>query len=1138
MSELSQDFNGKWKITGLKHGQAGITIPAVFTYNGISKNINITSREQTVETNWTTPLGVAININDIRRVYTDVHQGDVKYVATDNFSSSSVKPVTGTSYSVEVSGPSTLGSNASASYTASYVLKVNGTERARQDVTADALWDVTGPATINGNVVTNTNSGSTAQAVRVRATFEGKTGTLSVSAEGSGPQPVTTYDLIICAATYTIDNGAQLQFTALYRTLVDGVVTTQQNVTTNSRCTWTIASGSSYASVGTHTGKVTNTNSGSGDQSATVKAVYSGKTATQVVTVKGTGVVPVYSLVVSAASGYDTVIDHTGTTQLVAMYIETLDGVPIGITDVTTSATWSVTSGGSYLSVNNTGSNKGKVTGTNNTESQQSGVVRAVYSGTTGTTTITVRAVPTTYYLDLMYAEDIHMFEDIAWSGHSTDSIRLYTNIPFGDWTATTPVNWIHLTPRSTPDVTVTFDNNDTGADRSTTITISAGSTYTGISPIVMNVTQTKEPEAIYARFKTTQNTTNMNSGQISGFSVESNAPWWTVQVRETCGSSTLSDWLSTGSDCYGEQTTGKTIYLAKAENLTVSSRTACVETVVNGVVMDTHVLTQERGMSDITITGTVQTLSYESQQVNFWVTSNQSWKVTGMAGLTPIGFSSGTTFDAATGYTISFTVPENTTSSVKDFTVTVTTVDSSSFVDSDSYSFDQGIEPPVNGWLRFSASGGTDSGTRHLQYVRDGFYDGGAKSAAPATYTFYVKTNTVCCVHTITRGLKLYDSLGREISQGATGGQYFGPTANEDWEAYTFELPANTNNGKIASLREFNVTAVTIDRQSMDFNWHDSAKMDIEQFGNDCYIGEHEIYAFMLETMQQLDETATTIPAYVEGTPGRAANCYYPAVLIQGHKHCTAYPGQSTTETMDDYIKLNGNIPYTDPAVLELTSSTSRPTIKYENWNLIQYPTANKPFEVYVPANTGYTATGATKEFDLTLTYKTAIPAISKTIHVTQEYAQVEPERLPFNLYVSTQYGGQGVETSADTVNTNTVLSSNTKQFNFTLTGRSSGGFKWMIQRIYSGTSSYISPSSLFSAGSFGDASGGWFYDTTPGAVEQNCMSLHEWTNHSLDCVLQLKSGVTNDFTIVFYGQDNNDSQINATCELTVHIV
>lgn len=1140
MSELSQDFNGKWKITGLKHGQAGITIPAVFTYNGISKNINITSREQTVETNWTTPLGVAININDIRRVYTDVHQGDVKYVATDNFSSASVKPVTGTTYSIEIAGPSTLESNATANYTAYYVLKVNDVERVRQDVTENAMWSIVGPATVVNGAVTNTNTGSTAQNVKIIASFNGSVGNKNISAEGSGPQPVTTYDLVVTASTSSIPSGGEVQFTALYRTLVDGVVTTQQNVTTSSLCNWTISSGSSYAMVGRHTGKVSNISLDYSDHQATVKATYSGETGTMDITVKGSGIRPTYSLVVSAATGYDMVIESTGSTNLVAVYVETVGSTVMSSTAITTSCEWSVVSGGVYATVSNTGSNKGKVTGTNSTENQQSVVVRASYGELSKNATVTVRGVPTSYYLDLMYADDIHMFENVPWAGLPTQVIRLHTNIPFGDWTVETPdTNWINLTPRATPDVNVIFSNNDTGADRTSTITIKANGNYSGISPIVMNVTQTKEPEAIYARFKTTQNTTNRNSGEISGFSVESNASWWTIAVKSTCGSDELSDWLFTSTDCYGGETTGKTIYLTKAENLTVNSRTACVETIVEGEVMDTHVITQDRGMSDITISGTVQTLSYESQQVNFWVTSNQRWRVNGMSGLTPIGFSSGTTFEAATGYTISFTVPENTTSDQKHFTVMVTTVDTQSYVDSDSYSFDQGIEPPVNGWLRFSATGGSDAGTRHLEYRRDGFYDGNAKSAAHQTFTFYVKSNTVCSVQSITGGLKLYDSLGRDISEGRAGGQFFGPTANEDWEAFTAELPVNTETGKIASLRELNVTAVTIDRQSMDFNWHDSAKMDIEQFGNDCssvYSG-YTIVAFMMGDMQQTGQTACTITG--EGQH------VYPTVVIHGQRICTAYPGQATmfdvTDDLNDtYIRLNGNLPYTEQSILPLTSSTMSSMNIHDGlnyrWDNLQYPTAHSPFEIYFAPNTGYSETGESKVYDFTLVYQKAIPKISRTIQVTQTYLHVEPERLPFNLYVNTQYGGQGIEISADTVNTSTV--GNNKQFFFTLTGRSSGNFKWQIQRIYGGTSTYISPSSLFSAGSFADASGGWFYDTTPGAIEQNCLSLHDWTNHSLDCILQLKSGVTDDFTIIFYGQDNNDAQIKATCELTVHIV
>ena len=96
---------------------------------------------------------------------------------------------------------------------------------------------------------------------------------------------------------------------------------------------------------------------------------------------------PTYSLAVNVANGYSSTIDSTGTTKLVATYYDGLGGS----TAVTTSATWEVTSGNSYIDVNNTGSNKGTVTGKNANTNQETCKVKATYNGHQNTVTITVR---------------------------------------------------------------------------------------------------------------------------------------------------------------------------------------------------------------------------------------------------------------------------------------------------------------------------------------------------------------------------------------------------------------------------------------------------------------------------------------------------------------------------------------------------------------------------------------------------------------------------------------------------------------------------------------------------------------------------------------------------------------------------
>lgn len=398
MAELNQDFNGKWNITGLKHnGPADVSIPASYTYNGITKTINITSSEQTVQTDWKTRIGEAINLNDVRRTYGTVSQGDTTYTAVDNFASSSVHPVPGASYTLEVSGPTSIANGGSGNFSAVYILKVNNVERARQTVTSDAAWSMASGAayaSVNAGRVTNNNSGSGDQQASVRATFNNISGTASFTAEGTGgpgPEPVTTYELIVTATSYVIENEGELQFSAYYITKVGGQETNRQNVTNNSNTTWRITAGQSYAIVNT-TGKVTNQNTAEDDKTATVEAEYNGKSASHAFTAKGTGDTPhvtTFRLDVTPTTKTIEASGEGSTVQLTATFVTLVDNVEVNTEDVThnastqwssTNTSWATVSGGLVQGVNR------------DTSASHTATIKATYNGTTGSSAVTVKA--------------------------------------------------------------------------------------------------------------------------------------------------------------------------------------------------------------------------------------------------------------------------------------------------------------------------------------------------------------------------------------------------------------------------------------------------------------------------------------------------------------------------------------------------------------------------------------------------------------------------------------------------------------------------------------------------------------------------------------------------------------------------
>ena len=833
---------------------------------------------------------------------------------------------------------------------------------------------------------------------------------------------------------------------------------------------------------------------------------------------------------------------------------------------ITSNTGWTVSSNQTWATFSESTTDSGTKTKTLTVESYDGDASREVIitvtgGGLTKSVTITQNG---NYYLKF-WDTDRGNLDNLAWDQGGRIQVHVDANV---EWMIFATESWVHIKDNSGQPFTgasgnqmniyITVDNNETGLDRDASLTIAATDTSLGVADDSIPVHQKKE-EPKFAIFKDKViSASGETAYELSGITVSANTFWY-IDIPVS------TDWIAAGRDCSGNDTSElpggvQAIYLNISPNPTISERSGVVKILGSGNEYDTLAITQGRGLSTIDIDGTATEVIFSGQTVQFTVESNQNWHVISYGNrLIPSGFTTSTAFHSGTT-TIAFTVPENTGDTSIDYTVTVKTDDNVTYAVEDSYSFSQGAKPPKNGtlyaWFENDAS---ESGTRHLVYEHDVPPASGnsrpARSASDTDwlanpFTFYMRSNTTnsvvsveCFSLTTSSGssyklvtagtlsdiCQIYDNNGNEITCGSTAGQWFGPTipgSGDTWVPFTIHLPANRRTGgKVGGARRFIIKFKTFDYWNwqplpgdLDFNWHDSLKIEIDQYGNDCYTDGYEIYAFMFGNMQQLDETATTIPAYVEGTPGTAANCYYPAVIINGQKHCTAYQG-TTTEMMEDYIKLNGNLPYTDPAVLELVSDTGRPTIKYENWSVIQYPEANKPFEVYVPANTGYTATGATKEFDLTLTYKTAIPAISKTIHVTQEYAQVEPETLPLYLYVQSMYGGQASSVTEDNVN----LLQSDRTVRFGLNGSFAEG---EIMYYVNGDTSKFTGQCIF---------GHDYFDAQTGNTQGDSFYNNSWPGHTFDAIFKVKNTVTSDFDIVITGQKVSDPMVKVN--LTLHV-
>ena len=81
-SSLEQNRQGKWKLS-IRHGKAGLSIPAKFTYNGVPVAFDVTNTKEPIDTGWQTELGTSIdffNENEVTREYTPVIKDGIRYI--------------------------------------------------------------------------------------------------------------------------------------------------------------------------------------------------------------------------------------------------------------------------------------------------------------------------------------------------------------------------------------------------------------------------------------------------------------------------------------------------------------------------------------------------------------------------------------------------------------------------------------------------------------------------------------------------------------------------------------------------------------------------------------------------------------------------------------------------------------------------------------------------------------------------------------------------------------------------------------------------------------------------------------------------------------------------------------------------
>ena len=1117
--DLRQNQEGKWTLT-VRHNTAGVTVQnayLTFEHDGESESMdpfNVTNASKTLETGWYTALGTKLtDVGEIIKYPPDGYrfeQNNKNYVVNWDLSENPYEESGETQYVVIIpNGQSVIAASGG-------VLTFAVSSNTNWTLSSNKSWATLGTTSGTGN------------ADNIELTFSTYTSTtkdrsVAITAHAGTASDSKLFTQMKAEQVSTIEIGASQTTIA-----ASGGVISLEIV---SNTAWTLsktASASGWSSFNatagtgndsTKTITISPYNSTGNNRTVTITAkTVDNQTATIKITQNAIAVTN--SLEITAVTN---TVEYGGQLQLVALYHTYHDGNEVSAQTVTTSAGWSVTEGQNYATVN-----QGLVTNRNEGVDAQTAKIQVTYLSLSANKVLVMegQGVPPVpvYTLEISPATVNMGANDVV---KLTATLHTSVNGTSTSEDVTAECNW-SVTSGDKVEV-----NNTQGNDRGTVTSVNA-ETVSGVCVVTATYSSVDvQPatctinvaahEPYYAVF--TQKVDNMSYeyGQVSGFSVSANVQWWIVSTDDGVDPNNRPDWLVIGyGDFYGGPTSGNSFTMIKYENPTVSQRTARMKIIANDTIMDSFTVTQQRGPSNIAITGTAVNISDSLQNLSFEVTSNQNWEVTSYGSLVPVGATTGHSGST----TISFTVPQNTGSTILTHTIVVSTIDSPEYVDSDSYTFTQ-AKPSEPSRIYLSKSANT-VGYTSITYRRDGNDDGDAQYPHGHNLTFYLSTNSngyvsqIRCYDgesgnneiSIPDGFKLYDDQNREITSGISAGQIFDSTDNQ-YVPFVAYLPANATMGKVQSLRRFFVTFSTRPSGGTPM----TATLVIHQFGNSYFIDNiHWV-------VDQGFPSAYTISSdeHIWAYDQLQSTAFVPQVCLMGRKYDAAETFSQNVMIGDDpvYGYLEGNCGL-DHNLL---------TVTYPSWfngyvtpqaeQGSYCPTVFNPFAFEVSANQTYDS-GSPRTGNLVFTYNFDGNPVVLTIEVTQEWTEKIPPVLNMYLYVDTEHGGQGRGVTADTVQ---ATSTSDRAIYFTILGPSSSGYSWMITQISSGPAS-----SFFSGGYFGNSA-----FTGDNQVNSNCYGTHAWTGQQIACALYLKSTVTNSFTITIKGEKDDDSHVTRTLVLTV---
>lgn len=276
--------------------------------------------------------------------------------------------VGGYQYQLEVSRSSVSLSVGNGTQLEAYLVAYdNGMEVSRANVTSTAAWSSSDSsvATVSSGCVTGISGGT----ATITAKYGIETATVTVHVETPDiPAPVITHELSVTAGTTVFTGGGSTTATVRYITYINGIQSQSEDVT--SSASWS----SDDTSVATVSGGSINVSDVNG--SAVITASYNGMSDSVTIIAKkkdDPAPVPVITYSLDVSPSGVTVYDKDSES-FTATFCTYTDGIQTSSKNVTSSCSWSVTSGSAYVSVS-----EGVVTGKGGT-SNGSATVKASYT--------------------------------------------------------------------------------------------------------------------------------------------------------------------------------------------------------------------------------------------------------------------------------------------------------------------------------------------------------------------------------------------------------------------------------------------------------------------------------------------------------------------------------------------------------------------------------------------------------------------------------------------------------------------------------------------------------------------------------------------------------------------------------------